>query len=74
MSKLHPGFANAEHWIASLTKPGSSDVAAQQFGHHHQHFAELPHDFCLYFGKLPSARAAVDSISESFQLPVCASA
>lgn len=28
----------------------------------HQHFADLPHDFCLYAGRLPSARRAVAEI------------
>jgi len=29
----------------------------------HQHFPELPHDFCLYAGKLGSARSAVAQIA-----------
>lgn len=30
---------------------------------HHQHFPELPHDFCLYSGKLTSAKKAAVSIA-----------
>jgi acetyl esterase len=29
----------------------------------HQHFPDLPHDFCLYAGKLDSARSAVSEIA-----------
>ncbi|SEK91104.1 Acetyl esterase/lipase [Streptacidiphilus jiangxiensis] len=32
---------------------------------HHQHFPDLPHDFCLYTGKLESARGAVLRIAAS---------
>lgn len=31
----------------------------------HQHFPELPHDFCLYAGKLDSARSAVAQIART---------
>ncbi|MBO4207259.1 alpha/beta hydrolase fold domain-containing protein [Micromonospora echinofusca] len=31
----------------------------------HQHFPDLPHDFCLYAGKLASARSAVDQIART---------
>ncbi|MEY9839837.1 alpha/beta hydrolase fold domain-containing protein [Streptacidiphilus sp. EB103A] len=31
----------------------------------HQHFSDLPHDFCLYAGKLESARSAVLRIAAS---------
>jgi acetyl esterase len=35
----------------------------------HQHFPDLPHDFCLYIGKLESARSAVAEIAgTAFQL------
>ena len=31
----------------------------------HQHFPDLPHDFCLYVGKLDSARSAVTQIART---------
>lgn len=31
----------------------------------HQHFPDLPHDFCLYAGKLDSARSAVTEIART---------
>lgn len=34
-------------------------------GFRHQHFPDLPHDFCLYAGKLDSARSAVDEIART---------
>jgi acetyl esterase len=34
----------------------------------HHHMPELAHDFCLYAGKIPEARAAVDLIASQFQL------
>jgi acetyl esterase len=34
----------------------------------HHHMRDLAHDFCLYAGKVPEARAAVDLIASQFQL------
>jgi acetyl esterase len=34
----------------------------------HHHMPDLAHDFCLYAGKIPEARAAVDLIASQFQL------
>lgn len=38
-------------------------LADRTTGMRHQHFADLPHDFCLYAGRLPSARSAVAEIA-----------
>ncbi|MFF2808838.1 alpha/beta fold hydrolase [Streptomyces sp. NPDC058000] len=44
-------------------------LADRSVGLRHQHFPDLPHDFCLYVGKLDSARNAVDEIAgTAFQL------
>jgi acetyl esterase len=42
-------------WVAQLT---DRSVTVR-----HQHFPDLPHDFCLYAGKLESARNAVTQIA-----------
>ncbi|MFH9674021.1 alpha/beta hydrolase fold domain-containing protein [Streptomyces sp. NPDC017405] len=47
------GLAWAEHMTGR-----SADVR-------HRHFPDLPHDFCLYAGKLPSARDAVAEIART---------
>lgn len=44
----------ARVWAERLKKQGKQVM--------HEEFADLPHDFCLYFGKLPSAERAVDHI------------
>ncbi|MGW0563270.1 alpha/beta hydrolase fold domain-containing protein [Streptomyces sp. NPDC003016] len=38
-------------------------LAGRSVGLRHQHFPDLPHDFCLYAGKLNSARSAVAEIA-----------
>lgn len=38
-------------------------LADRSVGARHQHFPDLPHDFCLYADKLPSARSAVAEIA-----------
>lgn len=43
-------------WASHLRERGT-DVT-------HQHFADLPHDFCLYSGKLTAARRAVDEMAD----------
>jgi acetyl esterase len=45
------GLAWAEYLVDRAVRP------------RHQHFPELPHDFCLYAGKLESARRAVAGIA-----------
>lgn len=40
-------------------------MAARSVGLRHQHFPDLPHDFCLYAGKLDSARSAVAEIART---------
>ncbi|MCP9956921.1 alpha/beta hydrolase fold domain-containing protein [Streptomyces sudanensis] len=47
------GLAWAEH------------MAGRSAGVRHQHFPDLPHDFCLYTGKFDSARSAVTEIAET---------
>ena len=39
-------------------------LAGRSVAARHRHFPDLPHDFCLYAGKLDSARAAVTQIAE----------
>lgn len=41
----------------------SAHLAAQGIRPSHRHYADLPHDFCLYAGKLVSARRAVEDIA-----------
>jgi acetyl esterase len=44
-------------------------LAGRSIGVCHQHFPDLPHDFCLYVTKLPSARSAVAEIARvAFQV------
>lgn len=40
-------------------------MATRSAGLRHQHFPDLPHDFCLYAGKLDSARSAVAEIART---------
>lgn len=40
-------------------------LAGRSAGLRHQHFPDLPHDFCLYTGKLNSAKNAVTEIAET---------
>lgn len=42
-------------WVQHLTE--------RSIGVSHQHFPDLPHDFCLYVGKLQSAKSAVAEIA-----------
>ncbi|MFE4018392.1 alpha/beta hydrolase fold domain-containing protein [Streptomyces sp. NPDC059101] len=43
----------------------AGQLADRSVGLRHQHFPDLPHDFCLYAGKLDSARSAVAEITEA---------
>lgn len=42
-----------------------SHLADRSITLRHQHFPDLPHDFCLYAGKLASARSAVSEIART---------